>query len=66
MRNLLEEREDDLANSIKELNEKCQEAQRLKVRNWNYNPNISQYKRNFYFYQTLGADISVFFKNIYF
>jgi len=31
MRNLLEEREDDLANSIKELNEKCQEAQRLKT-----------------------------------
>ena len=31
MRNLLEEREDDLANSIKELHEKCQEAQRLKV-----------------------------------
>ena len=31
MRNLLEEREDDLANSIKELNSRCQEVQRLKV-----------------------------------
>lgn len=33
LRNLLEEREDDLANSIKELQEKCQEAQRLKTFN---------------------------------
>jgi len=31
LKNLLEEREDTLATTLKELNEKCQLAQRLKV-----------------------------------
>ena len=32
LKNLLEEREDTLATTLKELNEKCQLAQRLKVK----------------------------------